>query len=208
MGNRFNLAVALALVAFASVAPAVAQQPPTQPRPQVPATPATANVPVSKMAVIYSEAFQDSNNGIARFNTTLNKLNGEFQKVQDDLNQTSQRLKGLQEEINKLQQGGATTPAQIQAKIDTLDQQKRDYQRRGEDAKAQYQRRYQELFMPLQDDVSQALDAYAKDRGITMIIDGTQIPILYVADSMDITRTFISYYNLKNPATAQATPPK
>src|SRR5947208_2039435 len=110
MGNRINLAVALALVALASVAPAVAQQPPTQPRPQVPATPATANVPVSKMAVIYSEAFQDSNNGIARFNTTLNKLNGEFQKMQDDLNQTSQRLKGLQEEINNPATAQATPP--------------------------------------------------------------------------------------------------
>jgi hypothetical protein len=60
----------------------------------------------------------------------------------------------------------------------------------------------------LQDDVSKAMDAYAKQRGITLIIDGSQTPILYAAESMDITSAFISYYNLKNPATAQATPPK
>jgi outer membrane protein len=138
----------------------------------------------------------------------MTRLNGEFQKIQDDLNQTTQRLKLLQDEINKLQQTGGATPAQIQAKIDTLDQQKRDYQRKGEDAKAQYQKRYQELFLPLQDDVNKALDAYAKARGLTMIIDGSQAPILYVAEGLDITRAFISEYNLKNPATAQATPPK
>jgi Skp family chaperone for outer membrane proteins len=203
--NKAILTGALALIAISSVARA---QGTAQPRPQGPATTAAANVPVSKMAVIYSEAFQDPKNGIARFTITLTKLNGEFQKVQDELTQTATRLKGLQEEITRLQQAGATTPAQIQTKIDALDLQKREYTRKGEDAKAQYQRRYQELFQPLQEDVSKALDVYGKARGITMIIDGSQTPILYAAETMDITRTFISDYNLKNPATAQATPPK
>ncbi len=196
--KRTILAFAVALLAFGSVAQA-------QPRPQAPAT---ANVPVTKMAVIYSEAFQDPKNGITRFIVTLNRLNGEFQKVQDELTQTGARLKGLQEEITRLQQAGATTPAQIQTKIDSLDSQKRDYTRKGEDAKAQYQRRYQELFQPLQEEVTRALDAYGKARGLTMIIDGSQTPILYAADNMDITKAFISDYNLKNPSTAQATPPK
>ncbi|HXI74850.1 MAG TPA: OmpH family outer membrane protein, partial [Pyrinomonadaceae bacterium] len=155
---------------------------------------------MSKLAVIYSEQFQDPKTGIARFIVTLNKLNGEFQKVQDDLNQTTQQLTALQNEITRLQQAGGATPAQIQAKIDTLDQQKRDYQRRGEDAKAQYQKRYQDLFVPLQEDISKALDTYAKSRGITLIIDGSQVPVLYAAESMDVTRAFISDYNLKNPA--------
>jgi Skp family chaperone for outer membrane proteins len=160
------------------------------------------------MAVIYSEQFQDPKAGIARFTVTLTKLNGEFQKIQDDLTQTAQRLTVLQNEVTQLQQSGGATPAQIQAKIDTLDQQKRDYQRKGEDAKAQYQKRYQDLFTPLQDDISKALNAYAKDRGITLIIDGSQVPVLYAAESMNLTAAFISEYNQKNPATAQATPPK
>ena len=165
-------------------------------------------MPVSKMAVLYSELFQDPKTGIARFTVTMNKLNGEFQKIQDDLNQATQRLKTLQDEINKLKQTGGATPAQIQAKIEALDQQKTDYTRKGEDAKAQYQKRYQELFLPLQDDVNKALDAYAKARGLTLIVDGSQTPILYVAEGLDITRAFINEYNLKNPATAQVMPPK
>jgi Skp family chaperone for outer membrane proteins len=201
--NKAILTGALAVIAMSSVARAQGTAPP---RPQAPAT--TANVPVSKMAVIYSEAFQDPKNGIARFTITLNKLNGEFQKVQDELTQTATRLKGLQEEITRLQQAGATTPAQIQTKIDALDLQKREYTRKGEDAKAQYQKRYQQLFQPLQEDVTKSLDAYGKTRGITMIIDGSQTPILYAAETMDITRAFISDYNLNKPATAQATPPK
>jgi Skp family chaperone for outer membrane proteins len=198
--NRTTLIIAFAFVACISVTRAFAQGPP--------AAAPSVNVPVSKMAVIYSEQFQDPKTGIARFTVTLNRLNSEFQKVQDDLTQTTQRLTALQNEITKLQQTGGATPAQIQTKIDTLDEQKREYQRKGEDAKAQYQKRYQDLFTPLQDDVSRALDFYAKTRGITLIIDGSQVPILYVAEGMDVTRAFISEYNLKNPATAQATPPK
>jgi outer membrane protein len=206
--NRISLTVVFALVAFAGASQSFAQGAATQPRPQASTALTTVNVPVSKMAVIYSEAFQDPKAGIARFTVTLNKLNGEFQKVQDDLNQATQRLKTQQDEITRLQQTGTATPAQIQAKIDTLDQQKKDYQRKGEDAKAQYQKRYQELFVPLQDDVSKALDGYARARGITMIIDASQVPILYVAEGLDVTKAFISEYNLKNPTTAQAMPPK
>jgi Skp family chaperone for outer membrane proteins len=208
--NRTSLAAAFAFAACLSGSPIFAQGPAAQPRPQPPASqPAVSNVPVSKLAVIYSAAFQDPKNGIARFTVTLNKLNGEFQKIQDDLSQTAQRLKGLQEEINKLQQTPGATPAQIQAKIDALDQQKRDYQRRGEDAQAQYQRRRTELFTPLQDDVGKALDAFAKARNITMVIDGSQVDgILYADDVIDITRVFISEYNTKNPATAAVTPPR
>jgi Skp family chaperone for outer membrane proteins len=197
--NRTTLTIAFAFVACISITQAFAQSP---------AAATTVNVPVSKMAVIYSEQFQDAKTGIARFTVTLNRLNGEFQKVQDDLTQTGQRLTAQQSEITRLQQAGGATPAQIQAKIDTLDQQKRDYQRKGEDAKAQYQKRYQELFTPLQDDISKALDAYAKTRGITLIIDGSQVPVLYAAEGMNVTGAFISEYNVKNPATAQATPPK
>src|SRR3977135_3408529 len=191
--NRTNLTIAFAFVACISITQAFAQGP---------AAATNVNVPVSKMAVIYSEQFQDAKTGIARFTVTLNRLNGEFQKVQDDLSQTAQRLTALQSEITKLQQAGGATPAQIQAKIEPPDQQNREEQRKGEDAKAQYQRRYQELFTPLQDDVSKALDAYAKTRGITLIIDGSQVPVLYAAEGMNVTGAFISEYNLKNPATA------
>lgn len=206
--DRASLTAAIVLLAFAPVGQVFAQGTATQPRPAAPATLTAVSVPVSKMGVLYSGAFRDPKNGVARFAVTLNKLNGEFQKVQDELDQTAQRVKLLQEEINKLQQAGGAAPAQIQAKIDTLDQQKRDYTRKGEDSKSQYQKRYQELFLPLQDDINKALDEYAKTRGITLIIDGSQVPLIYVAESLDITTAFISYYNLKNPVTAQPTPPK
>ena len=171
------------------------------------APPQTAAVPRSKIAVIYSGAFQDAKEGITRFAATVTKLNAEFQPIQNELNQTAQRLNALQEEIKKMQ-GGATpaTPQQIQVKIDQFDAQKKAYDRKGEDARLNYQRRRGELLMPLQEDVGKALDVFGKANGITMIIAGTQVPLVYAADAIDITKAFIADYNRKNPATAAVTP--
>lgn len=177
------------------------------PGPTTSAPPQTAAVPRSKIAVIYSGAFQDAKEGITRFTATVTKLNAEFQPLQNELNQTAQRLNALQEEIKKMQ-GGATpaTPQQIQAKLNQFDEQKKAYDRKGEDARTSYQQRLGELLMPLQEDVGKALDAFGKANGITMIIDGTQVPLVYAADAIDITKAFIADYNRRNPATAAATP--
>src|SRR6185312_11683331 len=176
----------------------------------VPSAPAdnTVALPVSKMAVIYTDAFLSQKTGIAKFNSVVTKLNGEFQKTKDELTQMQTRGTTLETEINKLREAPAGAPVDqrsLQAKIDQLDQLKKDIQRKGEDAQANYNRRRQELFGPLQDEIGKALEAFAKARGINVILDGTQVPLLYAADSNDITRAVITDFNSKNPATAATT---
>jgi outer membrane protein len=207
MKSRYFFSLAFALVLFAATS-GFAQAPATQPKPQ--ATAATVNVTSSKVAVIFTAAFQDPKQGIAKFTVLLTKLNSEFQKTQDELNQTAQKIQALQDEIKKLQQSAAPIdPKTVQAKIDQLDQMKKDYQRRGEDGQAAYQKRRQEIFAPLQEEVGKALDAYAKSRGVKLVIDASQVEgILYASENIDITRAFISDYNSKNPATASVATPK
>ena len=201
--KRTTLTIAFAFVVLVTAAPGFAQAPATQPRPQAPVT----NVPVSKVAVIFSEAFQDSKQGIARFTVLLTKLNSEFQKTQDELNQTAARINQLNEDVNKTR--GVADPKVTQQKIAQLDQLKKDYQRKGEDAQAAYQKRRVEILGPLQDDVGKALNAYAKSHAITIIIDGSQVQgIVYASATIDITKAFISDFNSKNPATASVTTPR
>jgi outer membrane protein len=177
-------------------------------RAQGTATP-PAPVPGGKIAVIYSEAFQDPTNGIARFAAVVNKLNAEFKPIQDELGQTAARLRTMQEEIKNMQAGTpAATPQQIQAKIDQFDDQKKAYDRKGEDAKTNYAKRRAELLGPLQEDVGKALNAFGKAHGISMILDGTQLPLVYTADGVDVTKAFIAEYNSKNPATTTAATPR
>lgn len=201
-----------AVIVLAMATSVSAQRPAATPAAQPTATPtaapSAAALPVSKMAVIYTDLFLDQKTGIAKFNTVVNKLNGEFQKLKDELNQMQTRGQALETEITKLRDAPAGTPIDqrsLQAKIDQLEQLKKDIQRKGEDAQAAYNRRRQELFSPLQDEIAKALEAFAKARGINVIIDGTQIPLLYAADSIDITRAFITDFNTKNPVTAATT---
>lgn len=206
MKSRYFFTLAAALILFGATS-VFAQPPATQTKPA--SSTAAVDVPKGKVAIIFSAVFQDQKQGITKFTVLLNRLNGEFQKLQDDLNLTAQKINALQEEIKKLQSTAPVDPKSVQAKVDQLDQMKKDYQRRGEDGQAAYQQRRKDLFLPLQEEVGKALDTYAKSRGVTLVIDASQTEgILYAAEIIDITRAFISDYNSKNPATAAVTTPK
>jgi Skp family chaperone for outer membrane proteins len=200
---RFFAAVALLTASAFAVS---AQQ---QPRPANPAAPQatapqTVAVPDSKMAMIYSDAFLDPKNGIARFNSLLSTLNREFQPRQAELQGMQTKIQTLGKEIEDTQ--SVADPNAIRQKRDQLAQLNTDFKRKGEDAEAAYAKRRQEIFLPLQQDIGKALEAFAKARGITVIVDGSQVPFVYAADNIDITRAFITEFNTKNPATAAVTP--
>jgi Skp family chaperone for outer membrane proteins len=225
--KKYYFLLTILLVVMVGV-PAVAQRPASQATPTpgqktagqpaptpaapTPAASAAGNVtlPMSKMGVIYTEAFLDQKSGILKFNSLITKLNSEFQKAKDELNQMQQRAQQLQDEITKLQsaQGAPIDQKSLQSKVDQLEQLKKDIQRKGEDAQGAYNRRRAELFAPLQEEIGRALEAFAKARSINVIIDGTQVPLIYAADSIDITQAFIIEFNSKNPVTASTTPPR
>ncbi len=207
---------ALLVVALSTSLSAQQQRPAgaaAAPTPSAPAAGQTVALPTSKMAVIYTDLFLDSKAGIAKFGAVVNKLNGEFKAPKDELTGMQNRAQALETEINKLREAPEGTPIDqrsLQAKIDQLEQLKKDIQRKGEDAQAAYNRRRQELFTPLQDEIAKALEVFAKARGINVIIDGTQVPLLFADEKIDITRAFITEFNSKNPVTAASTstPPK
>ena len=181
-----------------------------QQRPATPANPPagapqTVAVPDSKMAMIYSDMFLDPKNGIARYNSLLTTLNREFEPRRNELQALQTRIQTLTKEIDDTQ--NVADPNAIRVKRDQLTQLNTDFKRKGEDAEAAYAKRRQEIFLPLQTDIGKALEVFAKARGITVIVDGSQVPVVYAADSIDITRAFIADFNSKNPATAAVTQP-
>jgi Skp family chaperone for outer membrane proteins len=197
---RSFAAVALLTIVAAS---ASAQQ---KPAAAAPATQQTAvAVPDSKIAMIYSDAFLDPKTGIAKFNSLLNTLNREFQPRQTELQNLQQRITTLTKEINDTQ--SVADPNAIRTKRDQLEQLNTEFKRKGEDAEAAYNKRRGDIFLPLQQEIGKALETFAKARGITVIVDGSQVPVVYASESIDITRAFINEFNSKNPATAALTTP-
>ena len=172
-----------------------------------PASSTAVNVPDSKVALIDSSAFASEKDGITKFVAALKKVNAEFTPRQTE-------LQGLQQQIEKatadLQKAAPVQdPKVTQQQQDKIDQMKKDYQRKGEDAQAAFNKRLEEVLSPIYEDIGKALDVFAKARGITLILDVTKIQgIVSAADSIDITRAFITEYNSKNPATASLTTPQ
>ena len=203
---RFIAAVAL-LTTVAIISVSAQQQQPKPGAAQPPAAAPQGNVavPDSKLAMIYSDAFLDPKAGISRFNTLLNTLNREFQPRQTELQTLQTKIAALTKEIEDTQSMAA--PDSIRQKREQLDNLNLEYKRKGEDAQAAYAKRRQEIFTPLQQDIGKALEAFAKARGITVIVDGSQVPVVYAADSIDITKAFINDFNSKNPATASIPTP-
>ena len=211
--SKFNFSAgAIAVLLLAGSALAQRTTPPAQPASNpAPTTAAAQTLPTIKMAVIDTDAFLDPKNGITQFNSLLTKLNGEFQTQKNEIQQMQTRAQTLTGEITKLQTAAQSTPIDqksIQTKTEQLDQLKKDIQRRGEDAQTAYNKRRQVLFTPLQNQIAKALEAFAKAKGINVIIDASQVPLLYAAENTDITRAFIADFNSKSPATASSTPPE
>lgn len=196
---------AVTLLTVTALGVSAQQQRPATPAAPPAAAPQTVAVPDSKMAMIYSDAFLDPKAGIARFNSLLGTLNREFQPRQVELQGMQTRITTLTKEIEDTQ--SVADPNALRTKRDQLATLTTDFKRKGEDAEAAYTKRRQEIFLPLQQDIGKALEAFAKARGITVIVDGSQVPVVYAADSIDITRAFITEFNSKNPATASVPQP-
>lgn len=196
---------AVAFFAAISAASVVAQpKPTTTPAPATTGS-ATGNVPDTKLALVDTDQFLDEKAGIVRLVTAAKKVENEFLPRRTE-------LQTLQSQIDKmtadLQKAAPVQDQKVSAQQqDAIDSKKRDLTRKTEDAQSQYQKRLQEMLGPVYDDIGKALDAYAKAHGITLILDVTKIQgIVSAADSLDITRAFITEFNSKNPATASLTP--
>jgi outer membrane protein len=199
------LAVVTTITASAQTAPG-RQQPAATPRPapSAPAStsPATPPTLTGKFAVIDSSYFADEKQGITRVVNAMKGINAQFQPQQAELDRMKNSYDALVADIQKT--AAVADPKSIAAKTDQAEQLKRDMERKAQDAQAAVERRQREVLGPLQEDVFNALQTYAQSRGIAVVIDQNRVPVLFVADSVDITRDFITEYNRTHPATTAA----
>jgi Skp family chaperone for outer membrane proteins len=170
-----------------------------------PAATSNAPVPDTKIAFIDTSAFGEEKGGITRYVTAVKSLEREFKPRQDELNNMQNRIKALADEIGKLSGNAVVDPKTIQAKQQEGESLQRDLKYKKEQADADFAKRYQDVVSPISTDIGKALDTFAQQRGITMILDISKLApaILTVNPAMDVTAAFIAEYNSK-PQTASA----
>ena len=204
------LAAVVAISASAQTRPGAATPKPAAPQTQAAPAP-TGPIPDSKIAYIDTGAFGEDKGGITRLVTAMNALEREFKPRQDELNNLQARLKTIADEISKLSGNSVVDPKTIQAKQDEGEKLQRELKYKKEQADADFARRYKEVIDPISADIFKALNQFAGQRGITMILDISKLApngvVLTANPNMDVTAAFITEFNAK-PATASAAAPK
>lgn len=181
MKARNLLLVFAAVIAFASASSA-----------QVPVAPPA---PI-KVGVINSEMFSAQTGGITKLVSALKTLETEFKPRQDEINQMVARFESLQQPAP-----ANSTPQQQAARRDEAVALQTNIRRKQEDARTAFGKRASTLTEPIRLSIFNALQAYAKQKGIDLLIDLSkfQDAALLVNPGADMTAAFIRDYNSKNP---------
>ena len=210
-----NAVAAAALAAFASVganaqAPGAARPAATPAaRPAAPSPAAQgAAIAEGKFAIVDTDAFTDPKQGIARLISAVQTMDREFKPRRDEIQQLQTRYDGLAKQIQDTQK--VADQKALAALADQADALKSDIERKQQDGQRAYQKRWQELSGPIFTDLNNALQAYARSRGVSVVFDISKMAgvVMVVNDAIDITDGFIAEYNQRNPAsTASAGAP-
>jgi Skp family chaperone for outer membrane proteins len=194
--------------AFAAVA-ALTASAQTQPaaRPAAPAAAPAAAIAEGKFAIIDTDAFGDQKDGIKRLVAAFQAVEREFKPRRDEITTLRTRYEALAKEINDTR--AVSDPKALQAKTDQVAQLETEIKRKQEDGQKALDKRVQELTGPVYQDIGNALQAFAKARGLSVVFDVSKMQgvVMVVDGGIDITSAFIADYNQRNPAsTAAATP--
>ena len=196
---------AAAFAAFAALT-ASAQAPAARPAAS-PAPPSVAAVAEGKFAIIDTDAFADQQQGIKRLVAAFQAVEREFKPRRDEIQGLKTRYDALVKEINDTQK--VADPKTLAAKADQAAQLETEIKRKQEDGQKALDKRAQELTGPIFQDIGNALQAFAKARGLSVLFDLSKMgnAVMVLDGAPDITAAFIADYNQRNPATAAATTP-
>ena len=151
------------------------------------------------IAVIDSNAFSDDKPGILRIVRAIKQVGALFEPQRMELKRMQDQLNALR--ANPQKSSVRQAPKMIARQKSQADQLEIQIKHKQEDAQSEYQKRMSAALDPLQRDVYNALRSFVQARGIAVLIDLSRMPLIYVADSVDITRDFIAEYNRTHPAT-------
>ena len=163
----------------------------------------SAPIAAPKVAVIDSEAFTKETGGIRAMTAALKKLQDEAKPRRDKLNELYRQREQLRSEIETLQKAPNPNQTQINEKADQGQRIVVNIKREEEDAQAFITRRMSQLLDPINTDLGKELRAFAKRKGIDIIIDVSKVQgVFLLNESADVTAAFIAEYNAKPQAPA------
>jgi Skp family chaperone for outer membrane proteins len=173
---------------------------------------------VGKIGWINTAAFGDEKDGVTKYLNALKAVENEMKPKVSELQGIQTQLQTLSDDIKKLQ-NSASNPAvnqqTLQQQIQTKTEQGQTLQRTFDFKKKEYDASLEStsgrVLGPVSDDIQKAIEAYAKQKGYTVVLDIAALAqanaILVLDPTANITKDFVAYYNTR-PAGATATTAK
>ncbi|MEZ5346434.1 MAG: OmpH family outer membrane protein [Pyrinomonadaceae bacterium] len=169
---------------------------------------AFAQTGTGQIAVINTLAFggdEKGAGGITKYINAQKRLDDEFKVENQQLTTLQTRINGLKTEIANLQKAAnAGTPVQqkqITDKAQEHDNLVREYKFKEESAKAKFEIRLDAVMGPVNADISDAMQEFAKQKGYSIILDAARLDraglILAFDNKFDATAAFITFYNAR-----------
>ena len=198
--------VALVLMLASGFALSATAQTPSAPATGAATTPATTG-PARIAVIAFQVAVAQTNEGQRSFADLQRK----YQPKQAELKSLNDEIDTLTKQLQA--QGDKLSEEERAARAKTIDDKKKQLQRSAEDDQNDMQNEMQELYSSLASKVYDVLNDYVKKQGFTLVLDFSQqqSPVLYAADSTNITKQIIDAYNVKSgvaapPASATGAP--
>ncbi|PYS79709.1 MAG: hypothetical protein DMF67_04680 [Acidobacteria bacterium] len=199
---------AAAVLAASAALAASAQTTPARPAPSTtaPAQGGGATIAEGRFAVVDTDAFTDQKQGIRRLVAAFQTVEREFKPRRDELQQMQTRYEALAKQIQDTQKvADQKALASLADQAETL---KSDIEQKQTAGQKALDKRVKELTEPIYQDIGNALQAFARGRGISVVFDISKmqgVVMLVNPAGVDITDAFIADYNQRNPASTAST---
>jgi outer membrane protein len=133
------------------------------------------------------------------------EMQSKFESQRATIEKLGQELQAGDDQLRK---GAATMAADARQKLaDDLASKKKRYDRLVEDLNAEMEAENGRLFQEINGKFGKVLDQYARANGYSLVMDAEQ-PVLWAAESVNVTPDMIKAYDQANPvAGAAAAPP-
>jgi outer membrane protein len=199
MKRSLSLVCMLASTLGASALAQTAAEPPSAPG----APAATAPAGPTKIAVIQFEAVVAQTNEGQR---AFAELNTKFQPKQQQIKTESDEVDTLKKDMQTA--GDKLSDAERQSRLRTIDEKEKTLQRNVEDARNDFSGEMNEKFGTIAQKVAGVMTRYAQENGYTLILDAgsqqqQQSPILWAAESTNISEAVVQAYNKQSGVPAQ-----
>lgn len=168
----------------------------------------TRSTPTTKVAVIDTRAFEHATTGIESLVRVHRLVDNEFAATRAELSlmyarlgEFEQRAAGWSGTIPTDPQ--PITPERKKELMKRFAEMRRQFDRHQNEVRKAYEARVKEVVAPVNEDIRRSLAAFARERGITMLLDASALncPVgcdVKAATDIDVTQEFIREYNRRH----------